>query len=50
MDGFEQTGIEVGEGDTLYVHFYADGMNIQTEEELKGIVEEQSGVQMGGMT
>lgn len=49
-EGFEQTGIEVGEGDTLYVHFYADGMNIQTEEELKGIVEEQSGVQMGGMT
>ena len=49
-EGFEQTGIELGEGDTLYVHFYTDGMNIQTEEDLKGIAEEQSGVQMGGMT
>ncbi|WP_455650226.1 hypothetical protein [Enterocloster citroniae] len=46
---FEQEEINCGEGDTLYVHFYTGEMDIRTEEELKGITEEQSGVKMRGM-
>lgn len=45
----EQEEINCGEGDTLYVHFYTGEMDIRTEEELKGITEEQSGVKMRGM-
>lgn len=49
-EGFEQNEIDCGEGGYLYVHFHADGMPIQTEEELKGGVQELTDIQMGGMT
>lgn len=48
-EGFEQNEIDCGEGVYLSVHFHADGMKIQTEQELKRIVEEQPELQMGGM-
>ena len=49
-EGFEQTEIDCGEGGILNVHFYTRDMVIQTEQELKGIVEEQPEIQMGGIT
>ena len=59
-EGFEQDGIDCGEECTLFVHFYNDSMEIKTEQELKGTVEERQEplleqgtengcLQMGGM-
>lgn len=46
---FEQRGIDFGSGDTLYVHFWNIGTEIQTEQELKGMDEVQEDIQMGGI-
>lgn len=49
-ESFEQEEIDCGEECTLYVRFWDRGYQIKTEQELKGIPEEQEGMQMGGLT